>query len=156
MEYFEGVLFLTTNRINVFDPAFKSRMHLALHYPTLDSEDRHSIWRNFLAGPGVDASPELLKDQGLNSIVDTKLNGRQIKNIVHIANSLAVSQGTQVTYQHLQLALDTISTFNQYFESGTADEEEKSANTGDCGKDVSRPKKRRRMESGDSEGFHSA
>lgn len=44
-----------------------------------------------MTGPGVNASAELLEDQNIDSITDTRLNGRQLKNIVHIGNSLAVS-----------------------------------------------------------------
>ena len=77
-----------------FNPSFKSRIHLALHYPALDSGDRRSVWRNCVTGPGVNASSELLEDKNLDSVSGTKLNGRQFKNIVHIADSLAVSQET--------------------------------------------------------------
>ena len=35
LEYYEGILVLTSNRVGVFDEAFKSRIQLALHYPTL-------------------------------------------------------------------------------------------------------------------------
>lgn len=30
LEYFNGILFLTTNRVMSFDPAFQSRIHMAL------------------------------------------------------------------------------------------------------------------------------
>lgn len=32
LEYYRGVLFLTTNRVQTFDAAFTSRIHVALHY----------------------------------------------------------------------------------------------------------------------------
>ena len=35
LEYYDGILILTTNRIGTFDEAFKSRIQLALHYPPL-------------------------------------------------------------------------------------------------------------------------
>jgi hypothetical protein len=35
LEYYEGILFLTTNRVGVFDETFKSRIHLPLYYPLL-------------------------------------------------------------------------------------------------------------------------
>ncbi|KAF4426998.1 ATPase family AAA domain-containing protein FIGL1 [Colletotrichum fructicola] len=33
LEYYEGILILTSNRVGHFDEAFKSRMQLTLHYP---------------------------------------------------------------------------------------------------------------------------
>lgn len=44
LEYYKGVLFLTTNRIEAFDDAFTSRIHVALHYKRLGDEERQRIW----------------------------------------------------------------------------------------------------------------
>jgi len=44
LEYYKGVLFLTTNRVEAFDSAFTSRIHVALHYRKLNDEDRGRIW----------------------------------------------------------------------------------------------------------------
>ncbi|THZ50551.1 P-loop containing nucleoside triphosphate hydrolase protein, partial [Aureobasidium pullulans] len=52
LEYYEGILILTTNRVGTFDEAFKSRIQLAIHYPSLNQEDRMSIWSNFLESMG--------------------------------------------------------------------------------------------------------
>lgn len=37
LEHYNGVLFLTTNRVSLMDGAFVSRIHLSLYYPPLDS-----------------------------------------------------------------------------------------------------------------------
>ncbi|PMD51470.1 uncharacterized protein K444DRAFT_707852 [Hyaloscypha bicolor E] len=50
LEYFEGTIFLTTNRVECIDPAFESRIHLSLSYPELTRELRHKIWKNFQTG----------------------------------------------------------------------------------------------------------
>ncbi|KAF6829262.1 AAA family ATPase [Colletotrichum plurivorum] len=44
MEYYEGILFLTTNKVGSFDEAFKSRMSMALYYPPLTLEQTEKIW----------------------------------------------------------------------------------------------------------------
>lgn len=44
LEYFSGIVFLTTNRIQVFDAAMKSRVHLALSYDEPDMSARRRIW----------------------------------------------------------------------------------------------------------------
>ncbi|KAJ4414725.1 hypothetical protein N0V85_003022 [Neurospora sp. IMI 360204] len=44
LEYFRGVLFLTTNRVAAFDDAFTSRIHVALYYPELGEDERRRIW----------------------------------------------------------------------------------------------------------------
>lgn len=48
LEYYEGIMFLTTNRVQTFDAAFQSRIHISLEYPELDKKSRTTIWVNFL------------------------------------------------------------------------------------------------------------
>jgi hypothetical protein len=45
LEYFEGILFLTTNRQESFDEAFQSRIHLTIKLPNLGKKERQGIWR---------------------------------------------------------------------------------------------------------------
>ncbi len=47
LEYYKGILFLTTNRVNTFDDAFKSRIHIPIRYTDLSQTSRLQIWRNF-------------------------------------------------------------------------------------------------------------
>ncbi|KAJ5127802.1 ATPase AAA-type core [Penicillium atrosanguineum] len=44
LEYFSGIVFLTTNRIKSFDKAMKSRIHLALKYTPPGLETRYKLW----------------------------------------------------------------------------------------------------------------
>jgi ATP-dependent Clp protease ATP-binding subunit ClpA len=47
MEYYRGLLFLTTNRIASIDDAFLSRVHIVIGYEPLTDDDREKIWNNF-------------------------------------------------------------------------------------------------------------
>jgi AAA+ superfamily predicted ATPase len=86
LEYYSGILFLTTNRVTTFDDAFKSRIHIPIRYTDLSVESRRQIWRNFcrMVPGGVD-----IDEKGLATLADTDLNGRQIKNAIKAAESLA-------------------------------------------------------------------
>lgn len=53
LEYYEGVLFLTTNRMGNIDAAFESRIHLSLQYDELDEASRKHVWETFLARAAV-------------------------------------------------------------------------------------------------------
>ena len=44
IEYYEGVIFLTTNRAPDLDDAFYNRIHVTITYPKLNSETRAKIW----------------------------------------------------------------------------------------------------------------
>ncbi|KAL1603054.1 hypothetical protein SLS59_004710 [Nothophoma quercina] len=46
LDYFQGILFLTTNRVGQFDQAFMSRIHLSLGYEELSDSSRETIWEN--------------------------------------------------------------------------------------------------------------
>ncbi|OJD31753.1 aaa family atpase [Diplodia corticola] len=48
LEYYEGILFLTTNKVGLIDEAFKSRIHMSLHYPWLTEDQTQQIWRNLI------------------------------------------------------------------------------------------------------------
>lgn len=48
LEYYSGIMFLTTNRPGVLDEAFKSRIHITLNYPSIDLESTRTMWTNIL------------------------------------------------------------------------------------------------------------
>ncbi|KJR86328.1 AAA family ATPase [Sporothrix schenckii 1099-18] len=49
LEYFRGIIFLTTNLYDTIDTAFRSRVSLHLLFRPLTPEARLSVWRKFLA-----------------------------------------------------------------------------------------------------------
>ncbi|KAL4972986.1 hypothetical protein BDW66DRAFT_154257 [Aspergillus desertorum] len=44
LEYFPGVIILTTNHVGEFDEAFRSRIHVCLYYPKLEKRETKEIW----------------------------------------------------------------------------------------------------------------
>ncbi|KAI0548228.1 hypothetical protein F4679DRAFT_551690 [Xylaria curta] len=48
LEYYAGILFLTTNRVGSIDPAFKSRIHISLFYPKFDLEATLKLYSTFI------------------------------------------------------------------------------------------------------------
>ena len=48
IEYFRGVLFLTTNLYDAIDAAFRSRMSIHLRFNPLAPDARRQVWRKFL------------------------------------------------------------------------------------------------------------
>jgi hypothetical protein len=107
LEYYDGLLFLTTNRPGALDEAFKSRIHLTLYYPPLRFKQTMEIWEMNI-GRLRKVEEERCKDTGLQLLQineqeilrlakdkfhenDGKFrwNGRQIRNAIQIASSLA-------------------------------------------------------------------
>ncbi|KAM0385629.1 hypothetical protein ACHAPY_000166 [Fusarium culmorum] len=126
IEYYHGILFLTTNRISAFDTAFISRIHLAIYYPPLTRLSRSKLLYNFLAqiSPG---SAKALKLSGtLREIAKEKLNGRQIKNIVRTACALARGDSSadgSIYKHHLETSLRPMKRFNRTMERVRLNEE---------------------------------
>ncbi|KAI3558801.1 hypothetical protein CABS03_11433 [Colletotrichum abscissum] len=111
MEYYEGILFLTTNKVGSFDEAFKSRMSMALYYPPLTHEQTKKIWEvqmgrteelSIAAAPGdpsqhvtfkrdeiIALSTTLWNLQTLRDDHKPVWNGRQIRNAFQTAVALA-------------------------------------------------------------------
>ena len=48
LEYFEGVMFLTTNRVQTDDPACKIRIHLSTTCTALSVTARSKLWEIFI------------------------------------------------------------------------------------------------------------
>jgi hypothetical protein len=48
LEYYGGILFLTTNRVGGIDPAFKSRVHFSLYYPRLGLDATLKLYETFI------------------------------------------------------------------------------------------------------------
>lgn len=97
LEYYQGILFLTSNRVNTFDDAFKSRIHVPLKYTNLDPSSRKQIWKNFLSK--ADGS---LNNESLEKLAVHELNGRQIKGIVRTATSLARYDNETLSFEVLE------------------------------------------------------
>jgi len=107
LEYYQGILFLTTNRVATFDEAFHSRIHISLYYQNLSAEARKTVWRNFGATMSVD-----LDDDDYNELADQSLNGRQIKNVFRTALALAADKGENIAMRHMRVVLEVMKGFD--------------------------------------------
>jgi hypothetical protein len=74
LEYCEGIMFLTTNRVSQFDVAILSRIHLMFKYDDLSKAAGRQIWEQFIKRAG----PTEVKPEELELLVNNKLNGRQV------------------------------------------------------------------------------
>ncbi|KAG9660618.1 P-loop containing nucleoside triphosphate hydrolase protein, partial [Aureobasidium melanogenum] len=124
LEYYDGILILTTNRVGTFDEAFKSRIQLAIHYPTLNRSDREQIWKLFL--DSIKDKVEVTNAQ-LFTLAKYPLNGRQIRNTIRTASQQALYQDSCLTYGHLQTAINVTTEFEDYIRSARCQTDEERA-----------------------------
>ncbi|KAF6807171.1 hypothetical protein CSOJ01_08359 [Colletotrichum sojae] len=101
LEYYAGILFLTTNRIGDFDEAFASRIHMSLYYPELDEVKTLKVFKLNLdliqqrfekQGRRINFDESSIKDfaeQHFRQYKYNRWNGRQIRNACQTALALA-------------------------------------------------------------------
>ncbi|KAK7999451.1 hypothetical protein PG990_012051 [Apiospora arundinis] len=92
LEYYDGILILTTNRVGIFDEAFKSRIQLALHYENLEKPQRYYI----------------------DELAEYPMNGRQIRNTITTARQLAKFKKRPMSFGHLRHVIKVAGKFDQY------------------------------------------
>ncbi|KAL2880371.1 hypothetical protein SGCOL_004426 [Colletotrichum sp. CLE4] len=128
LEYYEGILILTSNRVGTFDEAFKSRIQVAIHYDNLTKMSRKAIWQNFFdmieESTEEDANmPEL--ERRLDQLASEEMNGRQIRNALLTARQLAKHRKERLDWEHLSQVIKTSAAFNKYLKAvrGHTDEQ---------------------------------
>ena len=135
LEYYSGILFLTTNRVGTLDPAFKSRIHLSLYYPNLTKKASSEIWRNHIQkakdyfekkgtkyslrkGDIIEFSKRHFKD--LSGQGSGPWNGRQIRNAFQTAIALSEHEAylnggnPELTERHFEKVAKASSEFDKY------------------------------------------
>ncbi|KAF5541680.1 AAA family ATPase [Fusarium phyllophilum] len=108
LEYYAGILFLTTNRVGVIDPAFRSRIQMSLFYPQLSLDVTCKLYEKFIRRAKAEQmrqgyyafkikEKEILKFgkkhfRTLEKNSYETWNGRQIRNAFQTAIALAEHQ----------------------------------------------------------------
>ncbi|KAI8623755.1 hypothetical protein F5Y19DRAFT_468299 [Xylariaceae sp. FL1651] len=102
LEYYRGLLFLTTNRVQTFDAAFTSRIHVALHYGPLTDAHRERIWTHGFERLERDAGGRVRVAVaareyawGSADVRSLRWNGREIRNALQTAVALAESEALE-------------------------------------------------------------
>jgi AAA+ superfamily predicted ATPase len=75
LEYYKGLLFLTTNRVKIIDDAISSRIHVMIKYEELSKTHRHELWKGFLDKIGT---MSLLSNKEIQGLAHKELNGREV------------------------------------------------------------------------------
>jgi len=112
LEYHNGVLFLTTNRLSCLDEAFSSRISVALHYHELSAMARAQIWDTFLQAT---LDPEILKGLDIEQLASFELNGRQIRSCVRLSCARARIEQTPLSMDHLLSTVHLTQDFRTQF-----------------------------------------
>jgi hypothetical protein len=75
LEYFQGIMFLTTNRVTTFNDAFQCRIHFAMKFGDLSITAKKMIWETFLQKVPREKK---ISDKDIDNLSRNNINGRQV------------------------------------------------------------------------------
>jgi SpoVK/Ycf46/Vps4 family AAA+-type ATPase len=113
LDHYNGILILTSTRVDVFDEAITSRIRVMLHYEHLNQSSRKHIWHNLIDSFEEDkgrANFEEIRSH-LDDLAGKELNGHQIRNVFKTAKELAMFAHERLEWGHLVQAVSISSTF---------------------------------------------
>ncbi|KAK5263386.1 hypothetical protein LTR96_011203 [Exophiala xenobiotica] len=108
LEYFQGVMFLTTNRVATFDAAFQSRIHFSIRFDDLGRDAKKKIWETFLGKVKVEVN---ISGKEIDSLSDRIINGRQIKNYARTGMDFALWKNEPLSIKHLKVVIEASEAF---------------------------------------------
>ena len=116
VEYHPGILFLTTNRVREFDPAFESRVTVALKYESLDHAARAQVWKTLInrISPSIGVGA-----LDWNKLAGHELNGRQISNTVRLALALALDAESALSQEIIEKTIHIMETGRSEMKNAT-------------------------------------
>jgi len=91
LEYHNGIIFLTTNRLKSLDIAVKSRINLMLSYKEFTSDKREKIWLKLFEKWNLPNDKNIIKD-----LCKFDLNGREIRNYIKLIIALHESNNKEM------------------------------------------------------------
>jgi AAA+ superfamily predicted ATPase len=111
LERYSGTMFMTTNLLDNLDDAFKSRATALIPYTELSVSDRTSIWQSMLRKVGcLGVNVDNHVYDSIISLAEYNLNGREIKNHVRVAYSVAMCEKNKTITMNSLLDLISLRT----------------------------------------------
>lgn len=99
------------------DTAFQSRIQIGVGFDHMTPEIRYEVWRRLLVLNGRDKA---IGQAGLREVEHKlskyQLNGRQIRNVLNVAEGLAYEASSELEYKHIREATEATVEFQKYLE----------------------------------------
>ncbi|RSL85403.1 hypothetical protein CEP51_003379 [Fusarium floridanum] len=119
MEYFPGLLFLTSNSIGLFDEAVMSRIHLAIRYDRPTDAQRKMIWTSLFKKLDKDQPSENSGKDDASTSKTTVLLGAISMAVFQAQRDGKCPDVVEVTKEHLKEVLKNKEEFNEDYKHAT-------------------------------------
>ncbi|KAF2419775.1 ATPase [Tothia fuscella] len=121
IEYFRGIIFLTTNLYDTIDTAFRSRVNIHLLFNPLPPASRLVLWKKFLDRiPQKQGQTRDLVDEDFEELSKWDLNGREIKNAIKTVKSWCDCKGYDLNLLRLESGIKVTAPQAKKRESGNS------------------------------------
>lgn len=117
LEYQSGIVFLTSNRVDDFDTALFSRVHITLKFTGLTVPHCRFIWVKMSEQTDHD-----LTESDFDRLSQIPMDGRTIKNILRVASLQAKMRFRTDERASSRLGMDDIKTVLRYTIGDSKDE----------------------------------
>lgn len=110
IEYYQGIVFITTNRVSRFDEALMSRIDITLGLPPLDRGRRVCIWHNHIQDLDDEGTINESQSREFCVLAEQKwskddINGHQIKKVVKTAKLIAEKKDRMLGHKEIETML---------------------------------------------------
>ena len=127
IKYYQGIVFITTNRVSRFDDALMPRIDITLGLPLLDRGHRTGVWHNQIQDLFDEYQIDATQSAELRMLAEQKwskedINGHQIKKVVKTARILAEKKGRVLGSGEIETMLKMEREFSE--RAGYLDEED--------------------------------
>lgn len=124
LESYTGIVALTTNRAGRMNEEFTSLVTLIFQFDPACDYDRMKIWENVLDQLDGTEIEENVKDyiREDNQLKSLMLNGRQIRNLIITASSIAKANGRKMGAMELEVAVGMTRNFMSYMSAVRSDD----------------------------------
>jgi hypothetical protein len=99
------------------DTAFQSRIQIGIGFDNMTPDTRYKVWLRLLALNGRD---KIIGEEALRDVKQRlskyELNGRQIRNVLNVAEGLAFEGSGKLEYSHIKEATTATVEFQKYLE----------------------------------------
>ena len=90
LEYYRGIMVLTTNHVKDIDDAIHSRISMGLHYGPLGFDTRKTIWESFLKKAATTKGRAEYTAGDLDWLSKEEANGRQVRCCIDMCKALLI------------------------------------------------------------------
>jgi AAA+ superfamily predicted ATPase len=100
LEYYAGVMFMTTNKPESVDDAIASRCIARVTYAIPNAEDQEKIWKAL-----TDTAKVKIEEKEMKKILEKhmSLSGRDIKNLLKLAIMISMSKKVPITAELINI-----------------------------------------------------